>query len=257
MMPPIYVITGLMGSGKSTVSNFLQYRNHTVIKMDDYAKDFMRFDNNGVIALVHAFGKEAITDVGTVNEAFIKKSYFKPEFNNNRLVFEDVLDNLLSKSLQEKLESMAGPVYIEIPALNRERFENFVECFSPWIQQFIWVSVDENIRMERLKNRGMNEETIKLRDSLQDRTLPNWETVSYRLKTFTNNGTEQDLFNQVTDFLIDTIHSSQVPLRKNYITSQFNKMSNDAFNKFICEGFKNTFGCNSCPFPCDKCKVQK
>lgn len=257
MMPPIYVISGLMGSGKSTVSNYLQYRNHTVIKMDDYAKDFMRFDNSGLIALVRAFGKEAITDVGTINESFIKQSYFKPEFNTSRIIFEEVLDNLLSRSLQEKLETMAGPIFMEIPALNRERFDNFVESFSPWIQQFIWVSVDENIRMERLKNRGMNEETIKLRDSLQDATLPTWDTVSYRLKTFTNNGTEQDLFNQVTDFLIGTIHPSQVPLRKKYLISQFNNMGDDAFNKFICEGFKNTYGCNSCPFPCEKCKVQK
>jgi dephospho-CoA kinase len=257
MMPPIYVITGLMGSGKSTVSNYLQYRNHYVIKMDDYAKDFMRFDNNCVIALVHAFGKEAITEVGTVNESFIKQVYFKPEYNENRLIYEEMLDNLLYKELQESLESMEGPVFIEIPAFNRERFENFVEHFSPWIQQIIWVSVDEEIRMERLKNRGMDDETIKLRDSLQDGTLPTWDIVSYKLKTFTNNGTEQDLFDQVTDFLISTIYPTQVALKKNYLNSQINRMSDDAFNKFICEGFKNTFGCNSCPFPCDKCKVQK
>lgn len=257
MMPPIYVITGLMGSGKSTVSNYLQYRNHNVIKMDDYAKDFIRFDNNCVIALVHAFGKEAITDVGTINEEFIKKSYFKPEFNENRLIFEDMLDKYLYHKLQESLESTAGPVFIEIPAFNRERFENFVESFSPWIQQIIWVSVDEDTRMERLNNRGMDDETIKLRDSLQDGTLPTWDTVSYKLMTFKNNGTEQDLFDQVTDFLISSFHPSQVPLKKNYLNSQFNRMSDDAFNKFICEGFKNTYGCNSCPFPCEKCKVQK
>lgn len=246
-----------MGSGKSTVSNYLQYRNHKVIKMDDYAKDFMRLNNNCVIALVRSFGKEAITEVGTVNEEYIKKVYFKPEFNNSRLIFEETLDNLLSQKLLEELESMSGPVFIEIPAFNRERFENFVESFSPWIQYYIWVSVDEKIRMERLKNRGIDDETIKLRDSLQDGSLPTWDTISYQLKTFKNNGTEKELFDQVTDFLIKSIHPSHLPLKKNYLNRQFNSMSDDAFNKFICEGFKNTFGCNSCPFPCEKCKVQK
>ena len=53
----IYIITGLMGSGKSTVTNFFRLRHYDVVNLDNVAKDIILTNSDMKIAMIKSFGK--------------------------------------------------------------------------------------------------------------------------------------------------------------------------------------------------------
>ena len=148
-MRPIFIITGLMGSGKSTVSNYIKYRNHDVIKMDDFAKSLIATSSECKISLIKNFGKDMINDSGSVLFDELKKVYFKPEFERKRIKFENDLDILITEELNKiyylNSEDLRGcsPIFIEIPALSANRFLNFINNKN--IVSVIIVECDEDI----------------------------------------------------------------------------------------------------------------
>ena len=72
---PVYFITGLMGCGKSTVSNILKYRHFEVINMDGFAKHLM-LDDAVKFKMIKYFGKEVVNDNGQYNTDYVKSIYF-------------------------------------------------------------------------------------------------------------------------------------------------------------------------------------
>lgn len=255
VLPPVYIVTGLMGSGKSTVTNYIKYRNHFVIKMDDYAKTFMHNNDRCKMLLVRCFGKDIINDFGALNDDYLKKVYFDTMYENNRRIFEQALDTMLFEDLFDLLKDKKDPVFIEVPAFKKRRFDDFVMKFmDKSIVHVVWVFVNDEERHKRLLNRGMTEEQIKLREALQCAEIPVQDAADYFVSVISNNGTEKDLFNEVTKFLNETFLETSV--KKDYMKNRIDCMDNRVFAKFMCAGFKNTFGCESCPFPC-KNAVQK
>lgn len=255
LLPPIYIITGLMGSGKSTVANYIRYRNHFVIKMDDYAKNFIKNNDKCLMTLVRCFGKDILNTEGFLDEDYMKKVYFDPTYEKNRKMFESILDRLLYEDLFEKLKDKKDPVFLEVPAFEHNRFKDFVTRFMERaIVHVIWVFVNDEERHKRLLNRGMCEEQIKLRDAIQCPEIPVLDTLDCFVSVISNIGTEEDLFNEVTKFLHESFNDWSA--KKEYMKNHFDCMDNKVFAKFMCAGFKNTLGCESCPFPC-KSAVQK
>lgn len=248
--PPIFFITGMIGSGKSTVANYFKYRNYEVIKMDDYAKSFINRNSDVKIELIKYFGKNVLDDKGKVDNQELKKVYFKEEHKNDRIKFELFLDDLIIKDIKEILhnrESMS-PIFFEIPST--ERIVNLVKAFNPI--RIIYVTVSDETRKERLLNRGMTEEDIEERLKTQSIDFTVNESILPKISVIINNGTEEELFDQVTTYIQDTLlfllpNDCKRDMTFNYIK----KMPGFVLSNTWCYVFYNSTGCAGCPFPCN------
>ena len=99
----IIAVTGLMGSGKSTVANILKGLGATVIDVDIVGWEILQHNKNVKKALVEAFGDE-ILDNTDINRQKLAEKAFKDKKTVKKLneithpfieqIVKDVLDNL-------------------------------------------------------------------------------------------------------------------------------------------------------------------
>ena len=65
-----------MGSGKSTVANFFKLRHFEVLNMDEISKDIMLTDADIKVAMISAFGKNAINEDATLQLRLYQRCLF-------------------------------------------------------------------------------------------------------------------------------------------------------------------------------------
>lgn len=183
-MRNVVLITGLMGSGKSTVADILRQRGYEVLNMDKIAKDAIANELNA--RFCSFFG----------NDKFPKDVYFNPEYKDERVAFEGTLDNYLSARILHLLTYVnpdnKKPLFIEVPAMNYHRFKNFITKFENQIEYALLVTTTSENRYKRLTDRGMSVTQILERLELQSNDVP---AVVHEVE---NNGTLVDLEERLT-----------------------------------------------------------
>ncbi len=187
-MRKLIFITGLMGAGKSTVSDILRLRGHEVLNMDNIAKATIANEMYG------DFYKAFNTGYDRENA---KEVYFSPEYKAEREKFETKLDNYLSERILYLLSKhnpeCNDPLFVEVPAMRYSRFDNFIDPLDKHVKCAILVSTIPEIRCNRLiKNRNLNCEQIVARTELQSEDIP----VAI-VHTVYNNGSLSDLTEQI------------------------------------------------------------
>ncbi len=179
LVKPI-IITGKSGSGKSAVLNIFKQKQTPVFNADQIVQKLYQPNQDAWYLLKKRYGDRFIDDDGLIN----KKALFLAMQN---------------KSLRSEIESMVHPlVYKHLCDFLEEHENNFICNYLSQIEygadyifekcQFmaaeipLWhetsqnyklnstvicVKCDENIRQDRLKNRGWDLDTIALMDSWQ------------------------------------------------------------------------------------------
>ena len=166
-MRQVVLITGLMGSGKSTVAEIIASHGHEVIYMDAIAKS----------AIDNEFNAEFNKAFGTLSTETARKLYFKSEYKPFREQFESKLDTYLALRIVHLLYYVdpdnQEPLFIEVPAMRYSRFKNFTRTFEKQIKNVILVTVNTAERCKRLiERRAMTYEQIVERSELQSEDVP-------------------------------------------------------------------------------------
>ena len=259
MNRPIYIITGLMGSGKSTVTNFFKLRHFEVLNMDEISKDIMLTDADMKVAMISAFGKDAINEDSSYNIDYIKGVYFDPLFDTQREQFEHDLDikirdifNKPNKYFDTEKEGV--PLIIEIPSFNQNRFERLYHCFFTEIKYVINVSANYKDRMDRVHKRGLSDEEISNRNRLQtdySYTMNKPAVVGDKFCNIDNDGTVEELYDKVTE-LMEKPDFFDERTKDLIFDDYMSKMPSFVRANMKCYVYYNSTGCGSCPCPC-KC----
>ncbi|MBP8626246.1 MAG: dephospho-CoA kinase [Syntrophorhabdaceae bacterium] len=187
-------ITGIIGSGKSTVSSLLKERGFNVIDLDRVAKESLNIEK-AKEGIKRCFGEGALIN-GRVNPERLREVVFT---DKNRLKeLEDIIHPLVIEELYrqadilrakgEKSLIVDGPLIFET-GLNRN------------LDKIIVVSAEPNKIRERLKARGMDEADIERRISCQ---IPLKEKEKQADYVLYNNGTEEELREKIS-ILIERI----------------------------------------------------
>ena len=175
-MRQVVLITGLIGAGKSAVSHILELKGHEVIRMDDIAKSAIDNELNAVFN--KTFG-ESITSKA-------RDLYFNPDYRYFREKFEAMLDEYLAMRIVHLLYYVdpdnKDPLFIEVPAMRYSRFKRFIEKFEKQIQKVILVTVNTEVRCERLVKRGLTVPKIIERTELQSEDIPVDEKLIVRVE---------------------------------------------------------------------------
>jgi dephospho-CoA kinase len=152
-------LTGGIGSGKSTVADFLDELGAYVIGSDQLARDVVERGTPGYEAVLAAFGDGILTD-GEIDRAKLAEIVFKDAAA--RATLESIIHPLVRDAAEKMVKSLPADAVVinQIPLLvetdGAKRFD-FV----------ITVSADEDIRRRRLIERGMKEYEITKRLAAQ------------------------------------------------------------------------------------------
>jgi dephospho-CoA kinase len=175
-------LTGGIGSGKSTVADFLDELGAYVIDSDQLARDVVERGTPGYEAVLAAFGDGILTD-GEIDRAKLAEIVFKDAVA--RATLESIIHPLVRDAAEKMVKSLPADAVVinQIPLLvetdGAKRFD-FV----------ITVSADEDIRRRRLIERGMKDYEITKRLAAQVNDAAR-ETIAHSVVR--NNGSIDEL----------------------------------------------------------------
>ncbi|MCX5817869.1 MAG: dephospho-CoA kinase [Proteobacteria bacterium] len=192
-------ITGIIGSGKTTVSSMLKKEGFEVIDLDGIAKEVLSLEDVKK-EIGNVFGTEYISG-DHVNIEKMRSAAFQNRDSLKKLekiVHPGIVERLFRNAEQIK-KSGAKSVIIDGPLL-------FETGLYKKMDRTVVVSTDAEMLTVRLKNRGMDEEDVKRRMAFQMPLKEKERTADWVVH---NNGTVEDLKKE-TAMLLEKIKGWEV-----------------------------------------------
>lgn len=147
-------LTGGIGSGKSTVSQYFRELGIQVINADDITDQLLASNQTVINAIVQHFGPQVLASKGTLNRAWLRSLIF--ESLEERQWLEKLLHPLIkTEVLQGASHSNSKYTVIEIPLLIEANFQDTVD-------RILVVDCNEKQQIERVYKRdGIPTDTIQ------------------------------------------------------------------------------------------------
>ena len=184
-------LTGVLGSGKSTVARLLKERGLDVIDLDGLAKESLSWketqDDIGA-----AFGDEYVAG-GNVDVEKLRGAVFSE--GNALRKLEAIIHPRVGAEAKKRIEALrergARAVVFDHPLL-------FEKGFDKKVDKVVVVTADMETIKRRLEKRGMQADDVERRLSFQ---IPLAQKVASADYVINNNGTEEELEREVSLFL--------------------------------------------------------
>ena len=182
----IVALTGGIGSGKSHAGRYFAQLGAIVVDSDQLARDVVERGTPGFEEVLLRFGDEILS-----NGEIDRKKLGSIVFSNveSREDLEAIIHPLIQQAFSDVVEAAgeADIVINQIPLLvetsGADRFDRVITVIS-----------DMNLRVERLKKRGLLSSEIDRRIAAQATDAQRIEISDYIIE---NNGTEDDLLREV------------------------------------------------------------
>jgi dephospho-CoA kinase len=184
-------LTGGIGSGKSTASNFFELFGSFVINADEEAKKILSSNETVQHELISEFGTDIIDVSGEINKAKLARVAFQDQEQQQRLnsVIHPYIYNSIDDHFNDVLKDGKFDIFIVDGALI---FESGYDVHMDYI---VVVTALLKNRMERaLARQTLSREEILKRIELQ---WPEEEKVNLADFVIHNDGSEEDLKNNV------------------------------------------------------------
>lgn len=150
-------ITGSIGTGKSTVSKYLQNKGYRVLDADVIAKGELE-DPEVAAEIAAVFGPEILTD-GQVDRKKLGGLIFRDSEKRKKL--NALIHPRVIKTIEEELESTEGLVFVDIPLLYEAGLEYLCD-------KILVVYASRRTQIARLTERdGIGEEYALLKIEAQ------------------------------------------------------------------------------------------
>ncbi len=185
----ILVITGGLGSGKSTAMEFFASRGAVVLSADDFARSVLRPGTRDFEHVVAAFGEGVIAADGSLDRAALASLAFEsPETVKrlNAIVHPSVAREI--KRVLSLLADSANPpdlVVVEVPLLAE------VPVLVDLATHVLAICAPVEMRVARVLAKGMSEEDARRRIACQ---VEDDERVELATHVIVNDGDEESFF---------------------------------------------------------------
>lgn len=188
-------LTGGIGAGKSTVSDYLLDKGFTVIDADKIARSMTEKGSETLQALTEAFGEDILFTDGCLDRKKLAAIVFSDE--KKRLVLEELTTKKVVQIVEEKItglqeEGYEAPVFIDAPLL----FESGADklCDAVWL-----VDASIDIRIRRVMARDdVTSEEVKRRILNQ---MSSSEKIARSTDIIDNSKGKEALYEQVERLL--------------------------------------------------------
>ncbi|MBR0596700.1 dephospho-CoA kinase [Sinanaerobacter chloroacetimidivorans] len=202
-------LTGGIGSGKSTVTNYLLEKGFEVLDADKIAREIVLPGSDTLIELTAKFGKDILLEDGSLNRKKLGEIVFgdvEKKAVLDKIMHSRILEIIYSKILmfRESAEIMnqknpdikqAKVIFIDAPLLFETRLDEHVS--EVWV-----VDADDETRITRVMERdGLSREEIVSRIAVQmDRN----QKIERANEILDNSGEREALYHQI-DLLLEKI----------------------------------------------------
>lgn len=246
-MARFILITGMMGSGKSAVSELLRKKHYIVIDSDSEVKKLYE-DPEIYQFIVSRLGKDYLDEYNKID---LKK--MRMVFANPTLFSEELMNRLLvkfTKNVDDKYLNSKEVIFIEAAlTTDVQKVRARLNIFD-----MVIVHASADIRHNRLIKRtgyaDMYMQNLEDRQSFENlnSTTTGINVPTRRVYHLENNGTLEELNTSVITALqnLDITHNEKLATYIRYLKESPTYCHDNAW----CYSFFNCGGCNSCPFPC-------
>ncbi|MBY5033768.1 dephospho-CoA kinase [Streptococcus gallolyticus] len=147
-MSKIIGITGGIASGKSTVTKYLRQLGYEVIDADQVVHDLQAKEGKLYEALIGWLGESILDGDGNLNRPALAQLIFSSQENLNKSA--RLQSEIIRKELARQKDQLAQTqdlIFMDIPLL--------IEAdYVSWFDEIWLVAVDEEIQLQRLKERN-------------------------------------------------------------------------------------------------------
>ncbi len=188
-------ITGSIGTGKSTVSNYLISKGYSVVDADKISKGAYNIGSNGYKAILEVFGEEILNSNGEVDRKKIKKIVFDNSNMLQRLnmAIHPIIINEIEKEIEILLESQ-NVVFLDAPLLIETELHKKVN-------KIIVVICDKNEQINRIIKR--DKITADMAISIINSQMSIDEKLKFADYIVYNNSTIENLYSQVDEIILE------------------------------------------------------
>ena len=185
-------ITGGIGSGKSTASEFFEKKGAFIFDADSEAKNLLINNSNLNQRIIADFGSQVTTkkqlDLKRLSALVFSSHSLQNKLNN--IVWPEVLGVMIDTA--EKAENDGVTLFIVDAAL-------LIEAgFNDFFNSILLITADKSMRLNRiLLRKNIPENQIEKRMALQ---MPESEKQKQAQTTIKNNGNMQELYTQLELF---------------------------------------------------------
>lgn len=188
-------LTGGIGTGKSTVSDYLRKKGCIILDADDISRKMTEAGMPALSIIQNVFGDEVINSDGSLNRHKLGDIVFNNRDKLQKLqqiITTEVVDNINRNLSQLQSEHCDNIVVIDAPLL--------FECGMENIADENWLVISEmSVRIKRVKERdNLSEEQIIARINNQMSQEDKEKLSDYVLD---NSGSLQQLYEQIDDNL--------------------------------------------------------
>ena len=187
-------ITGGIGSGKSTVSQFIEELGFPVYDSDFWAKELVNIDENLKSRIIELLGEESYDENGKYNRKFVAEKVF----DHQELLLQ--LNQIIHPAVKIHFENWVNAQTAEF--VFKETALLFELKLNESCYQSILVTADENIRIKRVMDRdGRTYREVK---EIIDKQMPEVDKV--KLADFViQNNTDLESLKEFTHQVLDEL----------------------------------------------------
>jgi len=193
-------ITGGIGSGKSTVSDYLTEKGCTVLDADKVCREIVEPGSDTLKELRNAFGSEIINDDGSLNRKKLAGIAFSDPKKKETL--DGIMHRKVIEILLKRAEALSGEkaVFIDAPLLFESNLDRHLDMV--WL-----VDAEEEARINRVQKRdSLSKEEIQKRINLQMSRKEKLQRADYIID---NSGSKEDLYRQLNLMLKTVLGGGQ------------------------------------------------
>ncbi|MGA1733627.1 MAG: dephospho-CoA kinase [Burkholderiaceae bacterium] len=154
---PVVVLTGGIGSGKSTVAGFLEGLGVSVVDADAIVHELTGPEGAALAPLKELLGENLVSHAAGLDRAKVRQRVFADPDLRKRL--EALLHPMVQREARQQLDRAIGPYCLYVVPLWAETYGDRPR--PEWVWRVVVVDVDEDQQRARvLKRTPMNETTL-------------------------------------------------------------------------------------------------
>ena len=184
-------ITGGIGSGKSTVSEYLIKEGYDIIDCDKIARDIVTPEFGLLKKLALIIGPEILNQDGTLNREKTSEIVFASD--EKRKLLNDITHEAIRDIILQRFQNASSdPIFVDAALLFETGFADELDV--------IWmVKADENLRKKRVFERDKTDiENIEARMNAQ---MDDGEKEKLADEIIDNSGSKEELFKHIEELL--------------------------------------------------------
>ena len=187
-------LTGGIGSGKSTATDYVKNKGFLVIDADEIAREITKPGGKILIRLIENFGDEFLDENGELRRRALGNHIFgdkRKENLLNEITHTEIINEIKSR-LRKAYNEGQTKVFIDIPLLFEVGMDAW--CTDTWL-----ITCDEELRIKRVMKRdNIDEKNVRERIESQMDDESKYKKAKYIIY---NSGTKEELYQKIDELL--------------------------------------------------------